>query len=141
VHLSPPKRIRELRLLSHPDALPALPPIHVACGENHSAALLLEPVQPKPSTATDGNNGETPRTYALKGPAQGPPPPKDLAITYRPAVYVWGHNLGAQCGTGKAGNLARPTVPQGVDASLIDTVICGYDFTGFVQRGKSGGGK
>ena len=41
-----------------------------------------------------------------------PPPPPVGAISYRPQVYVWGHNLGSQCGTGKAGNLAKPTVPQ-----------------------------
>ncbi len=126
--------------MTHPET--ELPAIQVAAGENHSAALLLEPVLPK---ATGSSSGGSPPTYALKGPAQGPPPPKDLVVTYRPAVYVWGHNLGAQCGNGKNGNLARPTVPQVVDASLVDAVVCGYDFTGFVQRqrereeGKGGG--
>ena len=137
IHLSPPKRIRELRLLTHPET--RLPAIHVACGEHHSAALLLEPVPP-PCEARDANGNAPPQGYALKGPAQGPPPPKDLKIEYRPAVYVWGHNLGAQLGTGKPGNMARLVTPQVVDPARVDAVVCGFDYTGFVQR-RGGEGK
>lgn len=126
-----PKRIRELRLLTHPET--RLPAIHVACGEHHSAALLLEPVPP-PCEARDANGERPPLAYALKGSAQGPPPPKDLKIEYRPVVYVWGHNLGAQLGTGKPGNMARLVTPQVVDPALVDALVCGFDYTGFVER-------
>jgi hypothetical protein len=64
------------------------------------------------------------------------PPARDATITYKPQVYIWGHNLGAQCGTGKSGNLAKPTVPVGIEGARVEKVVCGYDYTGFVLREK-----
>lgn len=69
----------------------------VACGDNHSAVLVWEavPVEKKQQPAES-------RQAALEWPK----------VTYRPQVYVFGHNLGGQCGTGKAGNVGKVTVPQ-----------------------------
>ena len=46
VHLSVPKVIKELRVMTKPDVL--LPPIMLACGENHSAAFLIEAIDETP---------------------------------------------------------------------------------------------
>lgn len=77
----------------------SLPPTQVACGENHSAVLVWEPVA-APSSSKE--NVELTREERLKWPT----------VTYKPVVYVFGHNLGGQCGTGKPGNLAKLTTPQ-----------------------------
>lgn len=82
-----------------------LPPTQVACGENHSAVLVWEPV-PTAAPSSSDKPAELSREERLKWPE----------VTYRPSVYVFGHNLGGQCGTGKAGNLAKLTTPQ---ASLL----------------------
>ena len=43
VHLSVPKCIKDLRVMITPET--KLPAIQVSCGENHSAALLVEAVE------------------------------------------------------------------------------------------------
>ncbi len=112
IHLAPLKLVKDLRILTFPDV--RLPHAQLACGENHSAVVVVEP--------------------SLKANANGGPPPTDPPLTYRTQVYVWGHNLGAQCGTGKAGNLAKPVTPLVVEGANVEKVVCGYDYTGFVVR-------
>jgi len=125
VHLSVAKQIKELRLLTFPEV--RLPVPVLGCGENHSAALLVEP--------------------SVKANSNGGPPLKENELNYKPQVYVWGHNLGGQCGTGKAGNVAKPVplvVPGGgeeggKEGGRVEGVVCGYDYTGFVVRAEEGG--
>jgi len=125
VHLSVAKQIKELRLLTFPEV--RLPVPVLGCGENHSAALLVEP--------------------SVKANSSGGPPSKEIELIYKPRVYVWGHNLGGQCGTGKAGNVAKPVllvVPGGgseggKEGGRVEGVVCGYDYTGFVVRVEEGG--
>ena len=123
VHLAVAKQIRELRLLTFPEV--KLPVPVLGCGSNHSAAVLLEP--------------------SVKANSSGGPPSRDVELKFKPQVYVWGHNLGGQCGTGKAGNIAKP-VPLAVgvgeggeEGGRVEGVVCGYDYTGFVVRAEEGG--
>jgi len=124
VHLSVAKQVKELRLLSFPEV--RLPVPVLGCGENHSAALMVEP--------------------SVKANSNGGPPSKEVELKYKAQVYVWGHNLGAQCGTGKAGNVAKP-VPLvvggggegGKEGGRVEGVVCGYYYTGFVVRLEEGG--
>ena len=142
IHLAPAKVVKELRVLTYPEV--RLPCVQVACGENHSAAVVLEPCVcvSVGSTSGDVPKGEKKATKESKKESMNlkeRPPGRDAIITYKPQVYVWGHNLGAQCGTGKSGNLAKPTVPVGIEGGRVEKVVCGYDYTGFVMREKGEG--
>ncbi|KAM3568836.1 hypothetical protein VYU27_009049 [Nannochloropsis oceanica] len=123
VHLSVAKQIKDLRLLTFPEV--KLPVPVLGCGSNHSAAVVVEP--------------------SVKANSRGGPPSRDVELKYKPQVYVWGHNLGGQCGTGKAGNIAKPVqlaveVEEGrKQGRMVEGVVCGYDYTGFVVRVDEGG--
>jgi len=115
-HLSTPRSIKELRILTYPEV--TLPFPLLACGENHSAAVVVEPT--------------------VRANKNGGPPPREAASTFRTQAYVWGHNLGGQCGTGRAGNVGKPVVVEGV-GGRVDAVVCGYDYTGFLVAPAEGG--